>query len=95
MLVTGKSVPLTEDEDAINARTARQAVGRTAGEVLTDMDISFNRLRRQIARLTDDQVAAHDGWAAHVIAGNTYEHYAEHMADVYRAPGATDRARRR
>jgi Protein of unknown function (DUF1706) len=86
MVATGKSVPLNDDEDTINARVARQAVGRTAGEVLKDMELSFNRLRRQVDRLTDEQLAADDAWAAQIIAGNTYEHYEEHAADVYQPP---------
>ena len=95
LIATGEPTPLTESEDAINARVARQAVGRTAGEVVKDMELSFNRLRRQIARLTDEQVAAHDSWAAHVIAGNTYEHYQEHADDVHRPPAASERSLRR
>ena len=58
--------------------------------------MTFNRLRRQLARLTDQQLVANDGWAAHVIAGDTYEHYEEHWPDVYQhhrtaAPGDGDR----
>lgn len=82
LLETGKKSDLTEPEDLINARVARQAAGRTAGEVLKDMDVSFRKLRRLVARLTDEQLVLHDSWAAHVIAGNTYEHYAEHIPDL-------------
>ena len=74
---------MVEVTDAFNARVARQAIGRTGGEVLTEMEMTFNRLRRQLARLTDEQLAADDGWAAAMIAGNTYGHYEEHWADVY------------
>ena len=45
---------------------------------------SFRRLRRQIAQLTDEHLAAADAWAARTIAGNTYGHYQEHAADVMR-----------
>jgi hypothetical protein len=95
MAMTGKSITLTENEDDINARVARQAVGRTAGEVLKDMELSFNRLRRQIARMTDEQLSADDGWAASIIAGNTYDHYEEHWADVYQPPTQDPRSGRR
>lgn len=94
-MMDGKPVQLRQDEDTINARVARQAVGRTAGEVLKDVELSFQRLRRQVGRLTDDQLIAHDAWAAHVIAGNTFEHYAEHAGDVYVPPLPTGRATRR
>jgi DinB superfamily len=74
--------PESENPDAFNARVARQAVGRTAGEVLQELDMSYSRLTRHVDRLTDAQLALHDRWAAQVIAGNSYDHYAEHMADL-------------
>lgn len=95
LILTGESVDLTENADAINARVARQAIGRTAGETLKEMEMTFNRLRRQLGRLTDEQLAANDGWAAHVIAANTYEHYQEHRADVYQPPAPDGRSGRR
>ena len=95
LLTTGEQSKLNQDKDTINAAVARQAVGRTAGEVLKDMELSFNKLRRQVGRLSDDQLTAHDGWAAQVIAGNTYEHYAEHADDVYQPPSTTGRGGRR
>jgi len=95
LIMTGKPAHMTEEADAINARVARQAIGRTGGEVLKEMEMTFNRLRRQLARLTDEQLAADDGWAAQVIAGNTYGHYEEHWADVYMPPPADGRTGRR
>ena len=95
LITTGKSTPLTETDDAINARVARQATGRSAGEILKEMEMTFNRLRRQLGRLTDDQLEADDGWAAQVIAGNTYEHYDEHRADVHMAELSQGRGARR
>ena len=65
-----------------NAAVARQAVGKTSGEVLKDLDATFNRLRRQLARMTDAQLENNDWCAAWVIGGNTYGHYAEHWADI-------------
>ena len=72
----------TEETDAINARAARGAVGRTTGEVLSAMDDSYRQARRAVGRLTPEQLAAHDDWLAAMIAGNTYGHYAEHLADL-------------
>jgi hypothetical protein len=86
MILSGHPEEGVGDEDAFNARVARQAIGRTAGEVLKEMEMTFNRLRRQVSRLSDQQLRADDGWAAQVIAGNTFEHYAEHAADVYQPP---------
>jgi hypothetical protein len=83
MINTGESVPLDRDTDNFNAAVARQAVGKTSGEVLKDIDATFNRLRRQLARVTDAQLSNDDWWLAWVIGGNTYGHYEEHWADIY------------
>jgi hypothetical protein len=79
---TGKTSEPPASDEVFNAQVARRAVGRTAGEVLQEMDMSFSRLRRHLERLTDAQLALHDGWAAQVVAGNTFDHYAEHLADL-------------
>lgn len=79
---TGEPAELSEEEDAINARTARAAEGRTTGEIVLGMDDSYRRLRREVARLSDEKLAANDGWAAAIIAGNTYDHYAEHLDEL-------------
>lgn len=82
MLTTGQPAEMTEKTDAVNARVARQAMGRSAGEVMQEMEASYHRLRRQLLRVTDEQLTADDNWAASVIAADTYEHYDEHMADL-------------
>jgi hypothetical protein len=79
---SGEPSDLTEHEDAINARAARTAEGRTTGEILLGMADSYRRIRRQVSALSDAQLAAHDGWAGAIIAGNTFEHYAEHLPDL-------------
>jgi DinB superfamily len=81
---TGMPVVHHEDEDVVNARAARTSEGRTTGEVLLGLDESYRRLRREVARLSNDQLAAHDGWAGHMIAGNTSGHYVDHLADLDR-----------
>jgi hypothetical protein len=82
LVASGEPPGLDEDEDVINARSARAAVGRTSGEVVQAMQDSYGRLRREVARLTDAQLADHDGFAAAIIAGNSYGHYREHLADL-------------
>jgi len=82
LMLTGRPTTLDRDTDAINAAAARVAIGKTAGEVLKDVEATFNRLRRQMLRLSEAQLRLANGWAAQVIAGNTYEHYAEHIADL-------------
>jgi hypothetical protein len=87
-LETGAPVAHDEDDDATNARAARAAEGRTTGEILLGMDESFRRLRREVARLSNEQVAAHDGWAGRMIAGNTFGHYDDHRADLEKRSGS-------
>ena len=79
---SGEPSEAPEDEDVVNARTARAAAGRTVGEILMAMEDSYRRLRREVARLSDEQLAAHDDWAAAIIAGNTFGHYADHLDDL-------------
>jgi hypothetical protein len=81
---TGKPPAIEENEDGVNARAARGAGGRTVGEVVLAMDESFRRLRRELARMTNEQLAANDSWAASVIAANTWRHYGEHLPDLDR-----------
>jgi hypothetical protein len=81
-LVTGEPVPLADEVDAVNARVARSAEGRTVGEVIQWLDDSQGRLRRLAGRMSEAQLAAHDGWAARVIAENAYEHHAEHRSEL-------------
>ena len=64
LILTGRPSETNVDTDSFNARVARQAIGRTAGEVLKEMEMTFNRLRRQLAGLSDEQLVAFDGWAA-------------------------------
>ncbi|HEY7599199.1 MAG TPA: hypothetical protein VH741_04660, partial [Candidatus Limnocylindrales bacterium] len=47
-----------------------------------DVEATYARLRRQMLRMTDDDLRLGDGWAAERIAGNTYDHYEEHMPDL-------------
>jgi hypothetical protein len=74
-----------EHEDVVNARAARGADGRSTGEVALSIEDSFVRLRREVAKLNDEQLAANDGWAVAVIAGNTFDHYAEHLDALRRS----------
>jgi hypothetical protein len=94
LINTGHVAPFEQDTDSFNANVARRAVGKTLGEILKDMDGTFTRLRRQMARLTDAQLAEDDWYAAFVIGGNTYGHYDEHWPDVQAARASGARPRR-
>lgn len=79
---SGEPAELEEQADDINARAARAATGRTTGEIIQGLEESYRRLRREVARLSDAHLAAHDSWAAAIVRGNTFEHYEEHLADL-------------
>jgi hypothetical protein len=80
--LSGQPVPLGREVDAVNAQAARVAIGKSVGEVLKDTEMTMGRLRRQVLRMTDDQMHAQDDWAMNMVASNTYAHYPEHMADL-------------
>ena len=82
---SGEPPELSEGEDSINARAARGADGRSTGEVVLSTEDSFVRLRREVAKLTDERLGAHDGWAVNVVAGNSFDHYAEHLDELRNA----------
>ena len=80
--MTGQPVMLDREQEQINAAAARVAIGKTAGEVLKDVESTYARLRRQMLRMTDADLRVGEGWAAERIAGNTYDHYEEHMSEL-------------
>jgi hypothetical protein len=82
MGTTGQPVPVSGETVAINAAAARVAMGKTAGEVLKDLEASYARLRRHMLRMTDADLRLWGGWAALQIADDTYDHYEQHMPDL-------------
>ncbi len=84
---TGSPLDLPElaDADAFNARVAAVAARATPDEVLDRLAGSFEALRAELARIDEAALAAHDGWGAAVVAGNTLDHYAEHQAELMAA----------
>ena len=83
---SGEPPGLDEHEDEINARAARAATGRTTGEIVQGVEDSYRRLHRQVARLTDEQLEAHEWWALSIVNGNTFGHYEEHLPDLDPTP---------
>lgn len=82
MATTGQPVPVGRESEAVNAAAARVAMGKTAGEVLKDVEASYARLRRHMLRMTDADLRLADSWAALLLADDTYDHYEQHMADL-------------
>jgi hypothetical protein len=79
---SGEPSGLDEHEDEINARAARGATGRTTGEIVQGVEDSYRKLHRQVSRLTDEQLEAHEWWALSIIVGNTFGHYEDHASDL-------------
>ena len=68
-----------EDDDRFNERVAAETAGLPPDRILASLRSSYDRLRDAVASLdTLDE----DGWVEHVVAGNTYEHYEEHLPEV-------------
>ena len=70
------------DDDAFNARVASETEDRSDDQVLSALDRSFDRLRVAVAELPPGFAAADDGWVEAVVAGNTFDHYAEHLDEL-------------
>ena len=79
---TGVPPPFEGDVDEMNARfiEGHRLVGPEA--LVDELDASHRRLLDELGRLGDAQVGAHDGWVAMVVRTNTFEHYAEHAAEL-------------
>ena len=78
---------VVEDDEAFNAQVAAETTGRHAELIRADVHASFERLR--VAVLALDPELDPKGWVEAVVAGNTYEHYAEHH-DELRAATRTE-----
>ena len=77
---TGHTQPkVEEDDDRFNARVAAETAELPHERILGSLRSSYDRLRHAVASL--DGLDA-DGWVEHVVAGNTYEHYEEHLPEV-------------
>ncbi len=75
-------IPAFADADAFNTRVV--ASHRLVGpEALTDeLDTTFRAVRTELSRLTDGQIRANDHWVVRQTAASTYDHYAEHAAEL-------------
>lgn len=75
---SGSPVP-HPDVERFNADVAATASG-DPGLLLRELDATHLAFREAVLALDAVQLAAHDGWAAQVVAGNSYDHYPEHKA---------------
>ncbi|HET8568291.1 MAG TPA: DinB family protein [Candidatus Limnocylindria bacterium] len=89
---SGAPQPPPGHEDDLNALVAREAGARTAAEILAELAAAHAALVSEIGTLDDAAVAAHEGWAAAVVAANTFDHYAEHLPELLAATPKTPAA---
>ena len=75
-------IPAFTDADEFNARlvSSHRLVGAEA--LVDELDTTFRAVRAELALLTDEQLHAHDDEAIKVVAGNTYDHYADHAKEL-------------
>jgi hypothetical protein len=73
-----------KNDDEFNARVTagHRLVGAEA--LLDELDAAYRAVRTEIAKLTDDQINANDGFAVAIVRGNTWGHYEEHAAELGR-----------
>lgn len=80
---TGRAQPnVQEDDDTFNARVAAETADRSDDQVILDLDRSFERLRATVAELPGGFSTFDDGWVEAVVAGNSYDHYREHLEEL-------------
>lgn len=81
--------PLTPSElhdvDAFNARVSSEAARESGDAVLERLGRSFDSLNAELKRHSDEGLEAHDGWGLAILAGNTFDHYAEHIRELMSA----------
>jgi Mycothiol maleylpyruvate isomerase N-terminal domain len=75
-----------EDDDSFNARIAEEAAGLADDRIIANLDASFSRFRTAVEALSPAQLTTDDGWARAVVAGNSYDHYPEHGAELEAVP---------
>lgn len=84
------------DQDRFNAAIAKASLREDRHVLFTKLDGSFARLREEVGRLTDEQVAANvaDGrpFAVAIVEGDSYGHYPEHQEELAAAVPKTGAA---
>ena len=87
---TGRPQPkVEEDDDAFNGRVASEADGVDPEIIRADVRGSYERLREALQAL--DPALDDEGWVTAVVAGNTFEHYEEHVAELPGGPASEGR----
>ena len=72
--------PLPTDE--LNADSVARYGRLRLRTLLDELDRTHAALVHEIGALSDAELRANDAWARTIIAGNTYDHYAEHESEV-------------
>lgn len=78
------------DDDAFNARVARESAELSDERVIATLDASYARLQAAIRDLPVGYGDDDEGWVEAVVAGNTYDHYPEHLVELAAAYNLRD-----
>src|SRR2546428_11655413 len=74
--------PPSDDDDEFNARVAAEARGKPARAVIRELADAHDALTHEVEALSDEQFAANEHLARAIVAGNTFDHYAEHQVEL-------------
>ena len=89
-------MPGLSTEDEINERVYQQNKDRPPASVLADFRASYQRVLAAVEAMSEEALNASAPWSTSdapiwpFIAGNTYEHYAEHGGNIQRWLASTD-----
>ncbi|CAN5223885.1 hypothetical protein BH18CHL2_BH18CHL2_07950 [soil metagenome] len=71
------------DADAFNADVVARTADRGGDAVLRDLVAAHARLTAELEALTYEHLRANGAWTAAVVAGNSFDHYAEHQGELF------------
>lgn len=78
----GEQPPPSAPFDAFNEHAVAERKGLSLVALFAELDDGHRGLLEEVAALSEAQVRHDAGWAVAVVAGNTYEHYAEHATEL-------------
>ncbi|OLC53296.1 MAG: hypothetical protein AUH85_14495 [Chloroflexi bacterium 13_1_40CM_4_68_4] len=70
--------------DEFNSDSVSRYARLSATTLLDELDRTHRALVAEVGSLSDEQLRENGAWAAAIVAGNTFEHYAEHRQELPR-----------
>lgn len=68
--------------DALNAESVARYGRMSVPLLLDELDRTHDALVHEVRTLSDDELLRNDAWAELIVAANTFDHYAEHAAEI-------------